>query len=375
MLTPGQYLAQFALSVDTIDDDAYNDVLRLLGDYLTVTLRSSYYSAFIDGVRVDSDDGPVPGLRTFWSSREDDQTLRIFRGNGEYAGHLAYAYHRGKPLWITAPDRSSLSTATEYKDAWSGVEGLPPYRAPDESLGERTSIVIPLRYGKRVFGAIDIEFDAYHEFSEAARDELLRLSGALARVVWLHETTDSATRATVKALEALNDQFEGARSPLERPSFFVASPLQADEAAMAAALEVVRQYDDTFDIDYWHEMATSGNINQQVADAITNCHLGVCYLSARRDGDGADVGDGHPFADNANVLFEAGMLYALKQQPGATPASWIVIRESEELGGPPPFDLASERMVIVPRDDHGELLRDDFQTALRVAIDNSLGAV
>jgi hypothetical protein len=122
-------------------------------------------------------------------------------------------------------------------------------------------------------------------------------------------------------------------------------------------------------------MAASGNINQQVADAITNCHLGVCYLSARRNGDGADAGDGLAFVDNANVLFEAGMLYALKQQPGATPASWIVIRESEELGGPPPFDLASERMVIVPRDDHGVLLRDEFQNALRVAIDDSLGAV
>jgi hypothetical protein len=369
MLTPGQYLSQFALSVDTIDDDAYHDVLRLLGDYLAETLGSSYYSAFIDGVRVDSDDGPLPGLRTFWSSREDDQTLRIFRGNGEYAGHLAYAYHRGRPLWITAPDRGGLSAASEYQDAWSGVEDLPPYRAPGDSSDERTSIVIPLRYGKRIFGAIDIEFDAYHEFSEEARDELLLLSGAFARVVWLHETTGSATRATVKALEALNDQFAGARSPLERPSFFVASPSQADEAAMEAALEVVRQYEDTFDINYWHEMAASGNINQQVADAITNCHLGVCYLSARRDGDGLE------FVDNANVLFEAGMLYALKQQPGATPASWIVIRESEELGGPPPFDLASERMVIVPRNSEGELLRDDFKNALSVAINKSLGAV
>ena len=52
-----------------------------------------------------------------------------------------------------------------------------------------------------------------------------------------------------------------------------------------------------------------------------------------------------------------------------------MIRESEELGGPPPFDLASERMVIVPRDGEGELLRDDFKNALSVAINKSLGAV
>lgn len=375
MLTPIHYLAQFALSVDTIDDDAYDDVLSLLNDYLTETLQASYYSAFIDGVRVDSDNGPLPGLRTFWSSREVDATLRVFRGDGQYAGQLAYAYHRGKPLWVTASDRGSLAKADEYLDGWSHVEDLPQYRVPNDSSDQCTSIIMPLRYGNRVFGVIDIEFGGYYEFTGAARDELLLLTDALARVVSMHETAASAAKATRKALATLNDRFEGARSPLERPSFFVASPSAADEPAMEATLEVVRRYEDTFDIDYWQDMAASGNVNQQVADAITSCHLGVCYLSARSEGDGAGNGGGFAYADNANVLFEAGMLYALKHQPGAMPASWIVIREAAGIGGPPPFDLASERMVIVPRDDQGDLLRDEFQHALQAAIDESLEAV
>lgn len=217
-------------------------------------------------------------------------------------------------------------------------------RVPNDSSDQCTSIIMPLRHGNRVFGVIDIEFGGYCESIGAARDELLLLTDALARVVSMHETAASAARATRKALATINDRFEGARSPpLERPCFVVASPSAADEPAMEATLEAVRRYEDTFDIDYWQDMAASGNVNQQVADAITSCRLGVCYLSARSDGDGAGDGGGFAHADNANVQFEAGMLCALKHQPGATPASRIVIREAAGIGGPPPFDLASER--------------------------------
>lgn len=102
---------------------------------------------------------------------------------------------------------------------------------------------------------------------------------------------------------------------------------------MMAAL---REHGERFDIVFWEEMTDSGNINQQVAEAIMSCHLGVCYLSHRA---GDDDGGPNRFADNPNVLFEAGMLYALKQSPFSQPANWIVVREDEAVSDRAPFDL------------------------------------
>jgi hypothetical protein len=39
------------------------------------------------------------------------------------------------------------------------------------------------------------------------------------------------------------------------------------------------------------------------------------------------------------------------------------------------FDLTSGRTVIVPRDDQSGLLREEFQSAPRAAINSSLGAL
>ncbi len=375
MLTPAHRLNHFAMSVDTIDDQAYQVLLDdLVRHYLLGTLKASFYSGRTDGVRIDADDGPRPGLKTFWSSREGDETVPVFRSDDDtYNGQLAYAYHRGKSLWITAPDGGPLSEAEpgSLVDSWSGCDDLPEYRTPDEDSNERTSIIVPLRYAGRVFGVIDVEFEKHHEYSVAARDEFKQLVEALARIVWLHETTKSATRATHGALEVLKQEFATVTSPLERPSFFVASPSNAEQDAVEAMMDLVHEFEDTYTVIPWDKMSASGNINQQVSDAITACHLGIFYLSDAAGGNG----DGPKYVDNPNVLFEAGMLHALKDQPGARPVSWIVIREQEKLAGPIPFDLASERMVIVPRDDDGTLRADDFTVALRSHIEASLDAV
>ena len=374
MLTPGHYLNQFSLSIDTMDSDALDDVFALLRDYFKNTMKSTYYSVFISGVRIETGEGPQPGLKKLWSSVEGEEMLPVFKAPGEFTGQMAYVYQRGRPVWITAPDEGKLADSSEFTDAWSHAEDLPPYRTPMDSADHRTSIIVPLRYGGRLFGCINLEFDDFHEFSSSGRDELLLVAEAVARIVWLFETAENASKSTRRALIDLELHFDDARSPLERPSIFVASPSRADEHCMKATLETINQYKDRFDIEFWQEMAASGNINQQVADAITSCHLGIFFLSARRDDD-SDGDNGFAFGDNANVLFEAGMLFALKHQANSVPASWIVVRESEALGGPAPFDLASERMVIVPRDEDGNLLESDFQTALTEAIDSSLRAV
>jgi hypothetical protein len=47
------------------------------------------------------------------------------------------------------------------------------------------------------------------------------------------------------------------------------------------------------------------------------------------------------------------MLHGRSDPDSPRPASWIPIRE--EKSPTPPFDIASERMIHVPRDKNGEL--------------------
>lgn len=64
VLVPADSLGQFAMSVDTIDDDAYEKVLNLVADYFMTTLGASFYAVRLDGVRVVSGDERHPGLKT-----------------------------------------------------------------------------------------------------------------------------------------------------------------------------------------------------------------------------------------------------------------------------------------------------------------------
>ena len=57
------------------------------------------------------------------------------------------------------------------------------------------------------------------------------------------------------------------------------------------------------------------------------------------------------YDDNANVVFEAGMLHARtlvsSDTEGGEPAGWIPVRE--KASPDPPFDFAAERILVVPR--------------------------
>jgi hypothetical protein len=75
-----------------------------------------------------------------------------------------------------------------------------------------------------------------------------------------------------------------------------------------------------------------------------------------------------PYRDNPNVLFEAGMLQALTNAPSAEPVGWIPVREDVRFSGPPPFDVAGERLVVVPRSNPGSFNEDSFDVSLRNAV-------
>ena len=81
------------------------------------------------------------------------------------------------------------------------------------------------------------------------------------------------------------------------------------------------------------------------------------YLS-EPDPDGA-LG-GKRYSDNPNVLFEAGMFHVLRHNRGESLEGWFPIRESTEWTGNVPFNFAGDRILILPRDGRGELIRELF---------------
>jgi hypothetical protein len=84
---------------------------------------------------------------------------------------------------------------------------------------------------------------------------------------------------------------------------------------------------------------------------------GICYFSQP-----APPGSGHKYADNPNVIFEAGMLHALVNAPDAPPSGWIPVREGDSPEAP--FDFADQRIEQVPRDE-GQVDEEKLRTQIQ----------
>lgn len=363
--TCGSYLSQFALSVDSVDVQTYNNIKNLLDRYFARTLNVSFYAILVDGIRVDAS----PGLRTLWSNRPVVDAIAVLDPNGEYCGMRSYAYHKDRTLWITAEDRGLLGRSEAVlKDAWSNASDLPKYLENGET-DAKTAMLVPLRYGGRVFGVLVLELPEYFECSSPAKEEIRIIADALARVIWLHETTEAQLNDTHRAFHLLEELFNASSRPLTKPGLFMANPVNSDDAVVGYIRAVLGELADSIELLYWKAMSEQGNINTHILKAISSSQYGICYLSERDE----DYTDEAPrFRDNPNVLFEAGMLQALTNDPAALPVGWIPIREHPDLCGPPPFDFAQERMIVVPRTGN-HVNEEEFKANLRRMIRSLVG--
>jgi hypothetical protein len=79
----------------------------------------------------------------------------------------------------------------------------------------------------------------------------------------------------------------------------------------------------------------------------------VCFTSPSPWFRTARYGHEYEFVDNANVIFEAGMLQANTNAPAQIPTGWIPIREKNSPH--PPFDFAAQRTILIKRSKGGGL--------------------
>jgi hypothetical protein len=201
-----EYLHQFALSVDMVDSETFDRIKAMLSKYFTNNLEADFYEIQIDGTKIRSGNTSKNALKTIWTNG-NETTTEIYKNDGSYSGQTIYSYDKAIPLWITSKDKMLLSQAINnegYIDLWSQSEDLPRYWDYAQ-IGAKTSIVIPLKYGSRIFGFINLEFRDYIECSEVAKEELINLSSAIARIIWLQEIHKNQINDTKTAVNTLQN--------------------------------------------------------------------------------------------------------------------------------------------------------------------------
>jgi hypothetical protein len=359
MRTFGHYLQLFAKSVDVVDEHTFERVRSLFQSYVKNELQVAYFE-LVAGHVVDGE----RRIETRWSSEGQKASKPVLTDEGRYRSHVALAYDRNVPLWIVNPDRRPLQEAETYRDLWSNFPDLPAYVHPPVHQPIRTTIAMPLWNEGRVVGALDLEATPYLEITEVVKAELKLLAGFLGTLLDRRESSRSQSAGTQAAVDMLHEVLQsGALPKLAKPRVFVASSSRADEKVVLAIREVLAGFGDKVSVVEWSDLAESGTVTLQIVRAVVGSRFGICYLSepAPRKG---------KFQDNANVIFEAGMLHALVNTPGNIPMAWIPVRERESP--PAPFDFATERIETVPRAEDGSLDEERLKARLGSRISHLL---
>jgi hypothetical protein len=358
-------LRSFARAVDIVDGSTFDGVRRLIVRYVEKDLGGQYFELMREQAV-----GGGPGLSMFWSSQDSPNAWPLVTESGACTNLITAAYCERRPVWAVSRDDAPVGGGGAIDDQWSQLKDLPTTYTPMAPNGDtRTVVVLPL-VRKQPLGVFYFECDSTLAITDVAKQELRLLGEALSLLMELYETNRTQSRMTSSALDELRDSLESARFPkLTKPHFFVAYSSRADSRVQVVIQQVLHRYSAQIEFTDWAKVHETGNINTHIAREVARSRFGVCYLS-----EPAPVAGGpHPFIDNPNVVFEAGMLHARTSEiDGAQgePCGWIPIREE---GSPPaPFDFASERMLRVPRYDDGTLDEGSLRQQLTDLIEKLL---
>ena len=355
-------IRQFVLSNDIMDQDTFYDLLKLVHAYVHKYLDIIYFSVLVETV-VDEDQ---LGLKTEWTTREEGSSYTV-GSDKEYISVVAYAFGENKPVWVVADSKGILQDETDLKDLWAQAEDLPGRHSKSQE-SVRTSIMHPLRREGRAVGVLEFAAEKYLEPTPVSRDEIKTLATVISRAYQMYDVRKDQRENSRKAIQMLEKALSGEEwARLELPRMFVAyagggrldeATREEHEAVIQSMRKVVGGFEDALEVTYWEDVTEAGNINDQVIRDISGADFGLCYLSQPK-------GKGR-FEDNANVLFEAGMMQALTKSPSALLKGWIPIREDAEGV---PFDIASERLLLVDRKE-GQLDKEAFMGALRKRLES-----
>lgn len=363
----GQRLHEFVLSADIMEDDTFKDLLKLISKYVNEHLDVVYFSV-LDEITINDQQG----LQTRWSTRDEPISYTVDKDNG-YTSHTAYTYGENRPIWIVSNSKKHLQEAKDIKDMWAGAEDLPEYstRTQEEI---RTLVMHPLRREGRPFGVIEFAAEKYIEPTPASLEEVRTLAAVISRAYQMYDVRRvqrENTKSAIKMLEEALTTQDWKRLAL--PQIFVAYPgverldletRAKHEEIIEAIRNVLGEFENMLKAVFWEDITEAGNISTQVIRDIGNSDFGLCYFS--------EPISQMQFKDNENVLFEAGMMQALANSPSALLRAWIPIREKES--GNIPFDIASERILLVDRDNEkfkNDIFKEELKQRINALLETS----
>jgi|tagenome__1003787_1003787.scaffolds.fasta_scaffold20975447_2 hypothetical protein len=364
-------LEHFARSVDIVDDNTFDRVRTLIYQYIKREFRDIHFELLHRNVT--SNGHRREWLETFWSSEENKHVWPIHDAKDlSYHNAVTAAFATGSPLWLVSDDDENLRlSGAPLRDEWSSFPSLPPYMP---SIAEAaTAVVIPLT-GRMALGAVILESTRRIEKTDVAATELTRLGRAISILFELYWVNQSQSKCTGAAIADLSELISKRRFPKTTlPHVFVAYPMRADKNIKSAIRQVLDEYSRRLEVTDWDRINEAGNVTAQVTREISESALGICYFSEPMK---PTDGQSQRYQDNANVIFEAGMLHLRTSTSSADddgqPHGWIPIREPEPSSPPPPFDFQNERILQVARDASGALLVDTFKDLLRSRLDRLL---
>ena len=358
----GERIQQFVLSIDIMDDETFHDLLDLIQWYVQVALKIAYFSV-LDEATVDN----KTGLRTLWSTRDQRPSFTVDKDRG-YVSHSAYTFGENKPLWVVSESRKPLNDADDFVDMWSRSADLPTYSARNVTE-VYTSVMHPLLRDGRPIGVAEFAAERYVEPTPASLEEATSLASIISRAYQMYDVRRAQRANTKKVLLMLREALDEERwRRLALPKVFVAYPglerltegtRDGHQKVIQVIRKVVKKFSDVIEPVFWQDMTEAGSITAQVIEEISDSEIGICYLS--------EPVEGNEYQDNANVLYEAGMMQALVNSGGASLRGWVPIRE--RASPDVPFDIAAERILPVPRAEDGSLDADEFAKGLKARLE------
>ena len=349
----GAALNEFGAAVDIADDDVLEEVNGLLAKYLVDELKFHFYEILVERW-VREEDGPERALTTL-RVHEGRHFPNVLVGDGR-TNQTAYSFVKDLPLWITTTDRGLLKNpSAKYIDSWGGepTAKLPKYKSGN-GYKIRTSVIQPLRRNDEAFGVLNIESEEHLICNRWAKHELQLVAEGVSAIVARSESHRITSRGTKDSVGRLGG-FIGVNrwKVLNKPKIFIACPEKerVRKDVVDAVNEVANALGD-HEVIFWQDRNEEGEARQQMLDGLRESRMIVCYLS-EPDEDGS-------YADNPNVLFEAGIAEGLAK-------AWddVKLVPVREKGSVIPWDLSGLNLLQVPRDAKGKLKETEFKTRLR----------
>ena len=363
----GEALRSFSNSIDVLREDEFERVLFAAREYLA----ENFAVVTVDRLAEVVSEGQQKLAPTFTDTEYDLYPVRT--ADGEPNGLSAAAFTSKRKMWVTPSSEEkyeTLTTAGARIERWNpdSPAELPRFlRVTDEhgnAMGERsrTLISIPIKRRNMTTAVVYFESEDLLLPSDRAKEEFEKIAKALARLYDL-KTFDKETHdATAEEIATLSKVSRNRYDWRALPSLFWAYPGSGDADVLKIIENALAQgaRDHRYTIDDWGKNHSGGRIPDDIERKIRSAAFFVAYLSQP---DGEDE-DGRPqYADNPNVLYEAGVFQGLAADSTSGTKHWLLIREPASPQAP--FDIMTVNTLIVDRDDTGDLDGGKFGTRVR----------